>query len=226
MSHVSEPARPTAVAANAFLCVVSLVLFCVVFVFFFFLVSIIATDGPAGVAGLTCSAVCVVCVVFLLLLACVHGKSAANAVLKSNGVMSVNCLRTDQSDLSQAFAGVGRLTTAERFALGAWDVLATGAPCNINALAAFDCEIVDVRDVGTHSLFIAKVVATSLRDGGEPLVFQRNAYATTRKHRKNKQNNKPTNTTTKRWTTAASFGSATHKSTTSPRIPLRGPMRA
>ena len=181
MSHVSEPARPTAVAANAPSSAVSTAQFRAAFANFTTTVSIIATDGPAGVAGLTCSAVCAASDDPPLLLACVHGKSAANAVLKANGVMSVNCLRTDQSDLSQAFAGVGRLTTAERFALGAWEVLATGAPCNVNALAAFDCEIVDVRDVGTHSLFIAKVVATSLRDGGEPLVFQRNAYATTRK---------------------------------------------
>ena len=181
MSHVSEPARPTAVAANAPSSAVSTAQFRAAFANFTTTVSIIATDGPAGVAGLTCSAVCAASDDPPLLLACVHGKSAANAVLKANGVMSVNCLRTDQSDLSQAFAGVGRLTTAERFALGAWEVLATGAPCNVHALAALDCEIVDFRDVGTHSLFIVKVVATSLRDGGEPLVFQRNAYATTRK---------------------------------------------
>jgi flavin reductase (NADH)/flavin reductase/chlorophenol-4-monooxygenase component 1 len=144
-------------------------------------VSIIATDGPAGLAGLTCSAVCAVSDDPPLLLACVHRKSTANAAIKANKVMSISCLSADQSELSQAFAGVGRLTADERFALGDWDVLATGAPCLTTALATFDCEIFDIRDAGTHTVFVAKVIATRTRDLGEPLVYQRRAYATTRK---------------------------------------------
>jgi flavin reductase len=143
-------------------------------------VSVIATDGPAGTAGLTCSAICAVSDDPPMLLACVHGKSAANAVIKANGVLCVNCLRTTQRDLSQAFAGIGGIPMPQRFALGDWDVLATGAPCSRDALIALDCEIVDVRDIGTHSIFIAKVVATAEVAEGEPLVYQRRAYATTR----------------------------------------------
>jgi len=48
------------------------------------------------------------------------------------------------------------------------------------SLATFDCEFVEVRDLGTHSIFVAQVVATRTRDGGEPLVYRRRAYATTR----------------------------------------------
>jgi flavin reductase (DIM6/NTAB) family NADH-FMN oxidoreductase RutF len=59
-------------------------------------------------------------------------------------------------------------------------VLASGAPCCTSALATLDCEIVDIRDVGTHSIFVGQVVATSAREAGEPLVYQRRAYATTR----------------------------------------------
>src|SRR3569832_1800247 len=128
MSHVSEPARPTAVAANAPSSAVSTAQFRAAFANFTTTVSIIATDGPAGVAGLTCSAVCAASDDPPLLLACVRGKSATNAILKANGVMSVNCLRTDQSDLSQTNANERHQTTTERFALSAWDVLATGAP--------------------------------------------------------------------------------------------------
>lgn len=143
-------------------------------------VSILVTDGYAGRAGVTCSAVCAVSDEPPLLLACVHGRSAANAAMKTNKVMAVNCLQSNQSELSQAFAGIGQMPVEERFALGEWDVLATGAPCCRNALAVLDCEIVDIRAVGTHNLFIARVVATSTRELGEPLVYQRRAYATTR----------------------------------------------
>src|SRR5690348_2173420 len=161
MPHVSEPARPTAVAANAPTNAVSTAQFRAAFANFTTTVSIIATDGPAGVAGLTCSAVCAASDEPPMLAACVHGKSAANAAIRANGVMSVNCLEAGQIELSQAFAGVGRLATEQRFALAAWHVLVTGAPCCQDALATFDCEVVEVRDIGTHSLFIAKVVAAN-----------------------------------------------------------------
>lgn len=143
-------------------------------------VSVIATDGPAGAAGLTCSAVCAVSDDPAMVLACVHGKSTANAVIKTNGVLCVNCLRSDQRSLSQAFAGIGGLPMPERFALAQWSALRTGAPYCKDALLALDCTLVEVRDVGTHSIFIAKVVATAEPADGAPLVYQRRAYATTR----------------------------------------------
>jgi flavin reductase (DIM6/NTAB) family NADH-FMN oxidoreductase RutF len=37
-----------------------------------------------------------------------------------------------------------------------------------------------VRDVGTHSVFTARVIATTESEGGDPLLYQRRAYATTR----------------------------------------------
>jgi flavin reductase (DIM6/NTAB) family NADH-FMN oxidoreductase RutF len=179
MPHVSEPHRLSD-AAHAPAAGVSAAEFRGAFANFATTVSVIATDGPAGMAGVTCSAICAASDEPPLLAACVHGKSAANAALKANRVMSVNCLDASQVDLSQAFAGVGRLSTEQRFALGSWDVLVTGAPCCRDSLAAFDCEVVEARDLGTHSLFIARVVATSARDTGEPLVYQRRAYAATR----------------------------------------------
>jgi flavin reductase (NADH)/flavin reductase/chlorophenol-4-monooxygenase component 1 len=143
-------------------------------------VSVIATDGPAGAAGLTCSAVCAVSDDPAMVLACVHGKSTANAIIKTNGVLCVNCLQSGQRSLSQAFAGIGGIPMPDRFALAQWDVLATGAPYCRDALLALDCEVVDVRDIGTHSIFIAKVIATVEAADGEPLLYQRRAYATTR----------------------------------------------
>jgi flavin reductase len=179
MPHVSESNRLSG-AANAFAGSVTASEFRGAFANLATAVSIIATDGPKGIAGLTCSAVSAASDEPPLLVACIHGKSAANAAFRANGVVSVNCLGAGHTELSQAFAGVGRLPVEQRFALAAWDVLVTGAPCFRDALATFDCEIAEVRDIGTHSMFIAKVVATRARDSGEPLVYQRGAYAATR----------------------------------------------
>lgn len=142
-------------------------------------VSVIATNGVAGMAGLTCSAVCAVSDTPATLAVCVHGNSAANSIIKANRVLSVNCLHTEQHGLSQAFAGVGKLPMAERFAQANWETLITGAPCCKDALVVFDCGIVDVRDVGTHSVFIVRVMATAGSGHRQPLIYRQRNYATT-----------------------------------------------
>lgn len=143
-------------------------------------VSVITTNGPAGVAGVTCSAVCALSDEPAMVLVCIHGKSATNAAIKRNRVLCVNSLQAEQRNLSQAFAGVGGIPMRERFALCDWDTAVTGAPRCKQALVTLDCEVTDVRDVGTHSIFIAKVLATNETEDGDPLLYQRRAYATTR----------------------------------------------
>ena len=83
-------------------------------------VTILATDGPNGRAGVTCSAVCSVCDTPPTVLACVNRKSFANGVIKANGVLTVNWLGAEQSELSQLFAGVGALSMEQRFAGSEW----------------------------------------------------------------------------------------------------------
>jgi len=141
-------------------------------------VSVVTTAGPAGAAGVTCSAVCALSDDPAMVLVCVHGKSTTNAAIKKNGILCVNCLQADQSELSQAFAGIGAIPMRDRFALGTWGALVTGAPRCKDALVALDCEVAEVRDIGTHSVFVAKVLATSEAEQGEPLLYQRRTYVT------------------------------------------------
>jgi flavin reductase len=143
-------------------------------------VSVITTDGPAGSAGVTCSTVCAVSDEPAMVLICVHGKSATNAAIKANGVFCVNCLQAGQQDLSQAFAGVGGIPMAERFALADWETLTTGAPRCRSSLVTLDCQLAELREVGTHTIFIGRVLATAEASQGKPLVYERRAYATTR----------------------------------------------
>lgn len=143
-------------------------------------VSVITTDGPGGMAGVTCSAVCALSDDPAMMLVCIHGKSATNSAIKTNRVLCINSLRAEQRDLSQAFAGVGNIPMQDRFGLSNWDIAVTGAPRCKDALVALDCEVTDVHDVGTHSIFIAKVLTTAELDDGDPLLYRRRAYATTR----------------------------------------------
>lgn len=141
-------------------------------------VSIVTTDGPAGRAGLTCSAVFPISDDPATVAVCVHRKGAANAAIFENRVLCVSCLRREQRDLSQLFAGAGSVPMRERFSGHEWHPLHTGAPGNRDALVSIDCEVVEKLDVGTHSLFIARVVSIVQGDRAEPLVYFRRTYAT------------------------------------------------
>jgi len=142
-------------------------------------VTILATDGPNGRAGVTCSAVCSVCDTPPTVLVCVNRKSFANSVIKANGILTVNWLSKDQSELSQLFAGVGGLSMAERFASSQWGILASGAPYCKEAMMTLDCHVADAIEVGTHSLIFARVMATTKADERHPLAYYQRAYATT-----------------------------------------------
>lgn len=142
-------------------------------------VTILATDGPSGRAGVTCSAVCSVCDTPPTILVCVNRNSFANGVIKANGILTVNWLSADQSELSQLFAGVGGLSMPERFANGQWGTLASGAPYCKEAMMTLDCRVSDAIEVGTHSLIFARVIATIKADDRHPLAYYQRAYATT-----------------------------------------------
>jgi len=143
-------------------------------------VSIICTDGPHGIAGFTCSAVCSVTDEPPTVMVCVNRKSAANAVIKANGVLCVSSLGADQVELSQIFAGVGRVPMNERFAGPNWAVLATGSPYCKTSRVALDCRVVEIREIGTHSVIFAEVLATAHAGGDEPLIYHSRNYATLR----------------------------------------------
>jgi flavin reductase (NADH)/flavin reductase/chlorophenol-4-monooxygenase component 1 len=143
-------------------------------------VSVITTDGPHGLAGFTCSAVCSVTDDPPTVMVCVNRKSAANAVIKANGVLCVNSLGAEQVDLSNLFAGVGGVPMQQRFDGALWSVLATGAPYCRRSRVALDCRVVDVREIGTHSVLLAEVLSTIHATDDKPLIFHSRTYATIR----------------------------------------------
>jgi flavin reductase (NADH)/flavin reductase/chlorophenol-4-monooxygenase component 1 len=144
-------------------------------------VSIVSTGGAHGMAGFTCSAVCSVTDDPPTIMVCVHRKSAANAIIKANGVLCVSSLAAEQVDLSQMFAGVGRVPMNERFAGPHWGVLATGSPYCTHSRVALDCRVADIREVGTHSVIFAEVMAAVHASDGEPLIYHGRTYATIRR---------------------------------------------
>jgi flavin reductase (DIM6/NTAB) family NADH-FMN oxidoreductase RutF len=50
-----------------------------------------------------------------------------------------------------------------------------------DALAAFDCVVVDAVDVATHTIFICRVVAVRAREDGVPLAWESGGFASVRR---------------------------------------------
>jgi flavin reductase len=139
-------------------------------------VNVITTDGPGGRRGFTASSVCSVTDDPPTLLLCLNRGSDSNAALKINGVLCVNTLAAAQQHLSPIFAGMTEHDTAGRFAAANWTRLATGAPVLENAVVSFDCRIVQVTEIGTHSVFFCEVEAIQNGPADAGLIYFERGY--------------------------------------------------
>ena len=146
-------------------------------------VSVITTDGAAGKSGVTVSAMSSVSADTPkpTLLVCVHRLSPAAQCILDNGVFCVNVLRSDQSYISDTFAGRFKDQFPDKFSCAKWTTQKTGAPRVIDPLVSFDCSVVSSNEVGTHYVFFGEVEDVFVADIGSPLVYANRAYgATTR----------------------------------------------
>ena len=139
-------------------------------------VHVATTDGPAGRRGTTIIATCSVSDSPPTVLACLNRENRSNDLFVENGRFALNTLPTEMQPLAEAFSGLTGLTQDERFALGEWEVLSTGAPVLKDALAVFDCEIIDTKDHATHRVLFGKVTGLRLGDRLRPLIYFDRTY--------------------------------------------------
>lgn len=137
-------------------------------------VSVITTAGLTGRYGFTASAVCSVTDTPPTLLVCMNQASSSHVHFVENKVLSVNVLSAQHQHISTAFSS--RLSPEERFKHGVWTELETGAPVLKDALVNFDCEIEQVQAVGTHTIFICRIVAIQQGQHEHSLVYFNRAY--------------------------------------------------
>ncbi|MGN6580056.1 MAG: flavin reductase [Bordetella sp.] len=133
-------------------------------------VNVVTSEGPAGLAGCTVSAVCSVTDEPPTLLVCINRASKNNALIRANGNLCVNVLAGDQRHLAMLFSSSGA-SMASRFAAAAWDRLETGAPALIGGVAALDCEIMSMNEVGTHTVFYCAIKAVRSANDRDGLIY-------------------------------------------------------
>jgi flavin reductase len=139
-------------------------------------VHIVTTGGPAGSAGVTASAVTSVSAEPPTMLFCLNKTSRAASLLVQNGVFCVNTLASTHQELSDIFAGRTQHQLEERFAVAAWGTLSTGAPVLTSAIAAFDCRLIETKEMSTHLIFIGQVEAIEVTPKTEALLYMHRTY--------------------------------------------------
>lgn len=139
-------------------------------------VHVVTTDGPHGRRGTTVIAACSVSDEPPMILVCLNRIKRDNDCFAENGVFALNTLTADQQPLADAFSGLTRLSQDERFALGEWETVASGAPVLTGALAGFDCKLVEAKDMATHRVLFGQVTGLRIGDSLSPLIYHRRAY--------------------------------------------------
>lgn len=137
-------------------------------------VNVVTTEGATGLHGFTASAVCSVTDTPPTLLVCMNTTSRSHAHFVENKTLSVNVLGAQHEHVSNTFAS--KLCSEQRFKQGRWTKLVTGAPILEDALVSFDCEIEHIQEVGTHSVFICRVIAIKQSEQNESLVYFNRSY--------------------------------------------------
>jgi flavin reductase len=139
-------------------------------------VSLITTELPNGSRrGMTATAVCSVSMHPPTLLCCINrSKSSYEAILASR-VFAVNVLSLDDRLLADTFAR--SVPPAEKFSLGLWRRVITGAPVLESAVASFDCRVSQHVSVGTHGILFGEIYAVTVRSSAaKPLIYAHGAY--------------------------------------------------
>lgn len=132
-------------------------------------VAVVATGSGSGRRGLTVSAVTSVSAEPPCLLVCVNRSAEAHDVMLANGDFSVNLLGIEHKELAMRFAGQTGCRGAARFDGGNWDHGPHGLPVLEDALCSMECELLSSHEVGSHRLFVGRIVHVRNR-AGEPLV--------------------------------------------------------
>lgn len=136
----------------------------------------ITTDGPGGRRGATVIAACSVSDSPPMVLACLNRENAKNDAFVKNGNFALNTLAAKHEPLAVAFSGVTGLSPDERFAKAEWDVISTGAPTLVDAVATFDCELIDAKDMATHRVLFGRVTGLRLGSNLRPLIYHDRGY--------------------------------------------------
>lgn len=131
-------------------------------------VTLVTTDGPGGRRGMAATAVTSVTDDPPTVLVCVNRSTRSHALIQQNGIFAVNVLSADQQALVPLFSGGedDPFAGSER-----WHRMVTGAPVLRDTITSLDCVLDQTFAIGTHSLFVGRVVGIAAGHAAAGLVY-------------------------------------------------------
>jgi flavin reductase (DIM6/NTAB) family NADH-FMN oxidoreductase RutF len=132
-----------------------------------------SAEGPAGFLGLSATHLSADPP---LMMVSIDKRTSALATILAAHHFAINYLPKDSGAIADAFGGKGPLKGADRFSIGRWGKLTTGAPVLLNAIGAIDCALEDTIERGGVCIAIGRVVDVLEGAGNEPLVHFRGGY--------------------------------------------------
>ena len=142
-------------------------------------VSIVTVGKGDAVSGFTSTSVASLSADPAELIFCVSRSSSSWPLIAKWRVFAVNVLTPDQQHLADRFAGRNGEKGADRYSGGVWTTLITGAPILSTAMAALDCEVVDIIERNSSAIVVGRVAAlevTSEAAVRSVLTYWRGAY--------------------------------------------------
>ena len=140
-------------------------------------VAILTARDGAHVHGMTVNSFTSVSLEPPLVLACIERAVRTHALVEHSRAFALSILCDGQQFISDRFAG--RDTEhQDRFEGLSTHTAITGAPILAENLGWLDCVVVAAYEAGTHTIFVAEVVAAKIQDGSRPLAYFDRDYHT------------------------------------------------
>lgn len=132
-------------------------------------ITIVSTESDGEIHGMTANGFMSVSLDPPLILVSVGKNARSHDLIAQSGSYGVSILTADQQPLSNHFAG----RPDENLEIP-WEHL-EGNPVIGGTLAQLSAKVVDVHEVGDHTLFIAEVIALNYSDG-QPVLYYYTGY--------------------------------------------------
>jgi flavin reductase (DIM6/NTAB) family NADH-FMN oxidoreductase RutF len=110
------------------------------------------------------------------LIVCVNRSASLYPRLTKGERIGVSVLAAEHSEYADAFAGRAALKGSDRFRDGRWATTAGGVSILVDAIAAFECEIDELVERGSHAIVIGRVLTAHARPACGALIYWRGAY--------------------------------------------------
>jgi flavin reductase (DIM6/NTAB) family NADH-FMN oxidoreductase RutF len=139
-------------------------------------VYIITTRTKEKINGMTAAWVSQVSLQPLMLMVSIAPARHTHRLVKESGYFAINTLSEDQMDLAKHFGYKSGRKVDKLEGIPFFDA-PKGSPVLSDALAYFECQLVDTFTAGDHTLFVGNVISAKiLKDDKKPLIFYWDDY--------------------------------------------------